>query len=906
MSTKKFTELSNYPSGSVNAATDILAIVDIASDESKKITVQDLGGAIGGGGIPTGSFMITGSVTDNTLTFTKGDGSTFALTVDTGSSSIPTLQQVTDQGSITTVAITGSYISASNSIYGSNYYVQNVQFANYHSPSQTVRLGWTGDNTLLYGTTITLDADVTASGAISASGYISASSFNATPGITNELTASYAITASYALNAASGGGTDISEVYFVTPSGDNGTAEVGNLSKPYSTPEGARAAAAAAGETSGSLIHVFPGEYTVTTILNQDYVGSFYFEPEAIINHTAGTNLFYVTSSVANSERELGVYGHGKFKQNGNGSIINMASSSRVYFECDTIIKEGGSANTIYLQQNADLDLKANLITGSWGSTYFITPRDESYVTAHINNLEYFGNTFCIYPRQGALTSPITTRVANEFTIENFIVRGGYGGLIGGGPSGRGNTFHLDVKNMYVTGSALGGFAVQSAGEVNYSKFVFHNAIMDCSSNSWGFFQDSTTTGESEIIFEGSLKYNGSNNNKPAFQFNGGDITLDMWVECSGSSLGYQINHQGGDLYLNKSLYNDTGGGIRTIGGNLYVDTYKAIVSGSSVLSSGATDVTIYNTFSSNVSASSDITFIGPGTYMSDQTGQIINNDVTITGSLSIQGSENTQVFNPDSTTALLINSTDGLTNDAIIIKENGVTRTTLGLANSGDEGFLSLQNITGPRIQFRTDAGSQNFIRPNLHLGSSAVATEQLEVTGNIKTTGDITVTGSLGVSETGSIAYLEPTETFINYITFCHNFGSAANTQFYCPWSDSTESPTTATKAAFQVPYSMSLHKLIFSTDNVSTGGQDIIFELVEEANSSGTITTLATSSVTSLAEPGDDATVFTLNASDFNNQVSFSYPNKARLLISSSVAFPTSNDVFVTSVWRQEIKL
>ena len=80
MATKKFTELNNYPSGSVNAATDVLAIVDIASDESKKITVQNLGGAIG----------------------------------------IPTLQQVTDQGSITTVAITGSSISASADIKANN------------------------------------------------------------------------------------------------------------------------------------------------------------------------------------------------------------------------------------------------------------------------------------------------------------------------------------------------------------------------------------------------------------------------------------------------------------------------------------------------------------------------------------------------------------------------------------------------------------------------------------------------------------------------------------------------------------------------------------------------------------------------------------------------------------------
>lgn len=44
----------------------------------------DLSG-LGGASTPTGSLMTTGSVSNNVLTFTKGDGSTFNLTVDTGS-----------------------------------------------------------------------------------------------------------------------------------------------------------------------------------------------------------------------------------------------------------------------------------------------------------------------------------------------------------------------------------------------------------------------------------------------------------------------------------------------------------------------------------------------------------------------------------------------------------------------------------------------------------------------------------------------------------------------------------------------------------------------------------------------------------------------------------------------------
>ena len=130
----------------------------------------------------SGSTTISGSLS---ITPTQASSGVNVLTVDgtgrvfkTGSynagggGTTPTLQEVTNQGSITTVAITGSYISASNTMYGNNYYVQDIQFANYHSPSETIRLGWAGDNTLIYGTTITLASNVTASNNISASNNI--------------------------------------------------------------------------------------------------------------------------------------------------------------------------------------------------------------------------------------------------------------------------------------------------------------------------------------------------------------------------------------------------------------------------------------------------------------------------------------------------------------------------------------------------------------------------------------------------------------------------------------------------------------------------------------------------------------------------------------------------------------
>ena len=76
--------------------------------------------------------ILTASVSLNTITFTKGDGTTFPITVNTGSGgggSVGTLQQVTEQGASTTVPITASIISASSftgSLFGTASWALNV------------------------------------------------------------------------------------------------------------------------------------------------------------------------------------------------------------------------------------------------------------------------------------------------------------------------------------------------------------------------------------------------------------------------------------------------------------------------------------------------------------------------------------------------------------------------------------------------------------------------------------------------------------------------------------------------------------------------------------------------------------------------------------------------------------
>ena len=62
-------------------------------------------GSGGGGSIDTGSLLTTGSVSGNVLTFTKGDGTSFTMTVDTGSSLpsgvISSSNQISELGFVT-------------------------------------------------------------------------------------------------------------------------------------------------------------------------------------------------------------------------------------------------------------------------------------------------------------------------------------------------------------------------------------------------------------------------------------------------------------------------------------------------------------------------------------------------------------------------------------------------------------------------------------------------------------------------------------------------------------------------------------------------------------------------------------------------------------------------------------
>jgi hypothetical protein len=195
----------------------------------------------GGGSTNTGSLLTTASVNLNTITFTKGDGSTFPITVSTGSGgggSVGTLAQVTALGASTTVPITASIISASSftgSLFGTASWATNALTASflpigtYSITSSWAQSASNAVNARTASFVNNLNQNLSITGAVILSGsslpelrVIGETQFtgsvNSLNGFTGSLlgTSSFATTSSYALNGgvtsiAAGSGISINQ-----------------------------------------------------------------------------------------------------------------------------------------------------------------------------------------------------------------------------------------------------------------------------------------------------------------------------------------------------------------------------------------------------------------------------------------------------------------------------------------------------------------------------------------------------------------------------------------------------------------------------------------------------------------------------------------------------------------------
>ena len=155
--------------------------------------------------VDTGSLMVTGSVSSNTLTFTKGDGSTFNLTVDTGSAVTVDTGSLMVIGSVSSNTLTftkgdGSQFSLTVDT-GSAVTTDTGSLLVTASISDATITFTKGDASTFDITVNNVQNASTASLAITADNATSAShAINAD----NAISASFATTASFALNAPFG------------------------------------------------------------------------------------------------------------------------------------------------------------------------------------------------------------------------------------------------------------------------------------------------------------------------------------------------------------------------------------------------------------------------------------------------------------------------------------------------------------------------------------------------------------------------------------------------------------------------------------------------------------------------------------------------------------------------------
>jgi len=122
--------------------------------------------------------------------------------------------------------------------------------------------------------------------------------------------------------------------------GNNGTAIVGRQDKPFATPAAAKTAA-----TSGSLIHVLPGTYNITTSLAKTGV-NWYLEPGVIFeNVTNGLAVF----DDGGAAMEFSVTGYGQF-------LIDPPAASTLV----NVLRTANAGTVVSFQGKSATNLGAN------------------------------------------------------------------------------------------------------------------------------------------------------------------------------------------------------------------------------------------------------------------------------------------------------------------------------------------------------------------------------------------------------------------------------------------------------------------------------------------------------------------------------------------------------------------
>ena len=149
-----------------------------------------------------------------------------------------------------------------------------------------------------------------------------------------------------------------------------------------------------------------------------------------------------------------------------------------------------------------------------------------------------------------------------------------------------------------------------------------------------------------------------------------------------------------------------------------------------------------------------------------------------------------------------------------------------------------------------------------------------------------------------------LEYTKKFIDYRYFKHNMTDDIGTsEVFLPWQGTGEqSDMNNATTAFLVPFKMSLEKIMFRCETLSSTTANIRFKIYKQDNDT-------TSDELALATYEDDiasSTTFTLKKTDFSALPVVDTGMKCGISITANADPSGDTDWWITSVWRVEVTI
>ena len=564
---------------SVTSLSQSIAVTDLAQNNR----LNSIEGVTGSFVTETesGSFMVTGSASGNVLTFTKGNGTTFNLSVDTGSNSnrngLITTGSVAANQSITgSVNISGTITATSASFT----YVNTVyETASVIYSSGSNQFGDASNDTqTLWGTVVLPSGPLVITGSVTASA-----------GFVGNLTG----TASYATNA-------LSASYAPMPS-------------------------VAGFATTGS--NTFTGQQTIN-----NYAGF-------IINDPTFT-----------------AYAGVDFYTGGTGTQGQFTST----------------ADRTYIQSKNDLYIQSNLGGATTGSIYATSNKDLT-----LNAIS--GTT--------TVSSSVVNIIAPNVKVTGSLsVSAGITGSLEGTAS-----FATNAGSASYAPTVIPNWVATTGSNTFTGAQTINNDLTISSTNPFGTFVNMTSTGTTSF-----------NMNSPTTQFqSNGLIAFTNTLSSTGSSDITFLTQNGGDIILNTSNSGSVAitGSVNISGSVVDIKAPIVIITGSLILSGSA------------------------GVELDVKGDQAITGSLNITGSVNITGSlfekGNLYVVNPNMTGTFAKVSSSYAGN--VLFGWDGITGaeavSTSSYVISGSNNILKV-------IQTVTAAGYYNYISGsnNISLGGQGI----------------------------------------------------------------------------------------------------------------------------------------------------------------------------------------